>query len=485
MGHRGIQNPRVDRRRGGAQPLYFDADTLAAIQPGETRSVWIDTLTQGLQLVVYPTGKRSFFWRRKLAYASRRVHLGDFPGMGVSLARQRAEDLNGQVSRGQDPGEARHKLRKELLVGGLYALWMAEHMIHKRPSSVANAEQLWRKYLSPVFATRKLSAVTRGAVAALHGKIGLTRQTRANRALEVLSSMCSFALAREIAPAAWNGANPCSRVKGFRETPRKRFLGHDELPRFLTALEAEPNSDLKDFFTMLLLTGARRANVEAMKWADLDLASGTWSVGAAEAKGGEEMKLALTSEAVELLRRRQTEADDLVARVNARTLAPVPKMTLQEAKRWRNEARKAASVDVYVFPGWGKTGHLVEPKSAWDRLLKRAKITDLRIHDVRRTVGAWLAAGGANVFLIKAALGHKSIAAASVYAQLEIGGVRTELEKVEAAMHKVAEVARKDAAKGRAAGGDATPEQKAKRLADGAVAKRSEPAGRAAGARAG
>jgi integrase len=447
MGHRKIQNPKVDRRRGGANALYFEADALKAIEPGETRSVWLDTLTEGLQLIVYPTGRKSFHHRRKTGYASRRIHLGDFPGMSVSKARKKAGDLNGQYSRGEDPGEARHKVRKELTVSELYTLWLTEHMKpHRRASSVANAEQLWRDYLSPTLASRKLSAVTRGAVATLHGKIGLTRPTRANRALEVLSSMFSFALARELAPDAWNGANPCSRVKAFPETPRKRFLGHDELPRFLTALEAEPNADLRDFFTVLLLTGARRANVQSMKWRDIDLVSGTWSVAAEEAKGGEEMKLALTTEAVELLKRRKAEADELVRRVDARRLAPVPKMTLQQAKRWRNEARKAANVALYVFPGWGKTGHLAEPKSAWARLLERAGIAELRIHDLRRTVGAWLAAGGANVFQIKAALGHKSLAAAGVYAQLEIGGVRTELEKVEAAMREVAKNAREDAA---------------------------------------
>jgi integrase len=317
---------------------------------------------------------------------------------------------------------------------------------HRRPRSVAAAEQLWRDYLAPDLGNRKLSAVTRGTVTALNAKIGLKRPIRANRALEVLSSMFSFAINRELAPASWHGANPCRAVKSFKETPRKRFLGHDELPRFLAAVESEPNPDMKDFFMLALLTGARRSNLLAMKWADLDLAGGMWTVSAGEAKAGEEMKLALTAEAVELLRRRKADADALVARVAARTLAPVPKMTMQQAKKWRNEARKAANVAVYVFAGWGRTGHLAESKRAFDALLVRAKITGLRLHDVRRTVGAWLAAGGANVFQIKAALGHRSIAAAAVYAQLEVGGVRAELEKSQAAMRKAVDQTREDAA---------------------------------------
>lgn len=44
----------------------------------------------------------------------------------------------------------------------------------------------------------------------------------------------------------------------------------------------------------------------------------------------------------------------------------------------------------WVFEGSGTTGHLVEPKSGWKRILDRAGIKDLRIHDLRRTLGSWL-----------------------------------------------------------------------------------------------
>lgn len=54
----------------------------------------------------------------------------------------------------------------------------------------------------------------------------------------------------------------------------------------------------------------------------------------------------------------------------------------------------------WVFEGCGVTGHLVEPKSGWKRILKRAGIKDLRLHDLRRTLGSWQAATGANSFMI-------------------------------------------------------------------------------------
>jgi len=51
----------------------------------------------------------------------------------------------------------------------------------------------------------------------------------------------------------------------------------------------------------------------------------------------------------------------------------------------------------------------VEPKRAWARLLKRAEIEDLHIHDLRRSLASYMANSGADVSLIKSALNHKDI----------------------------------------------------------------------------
>ncbi|HEY9871681.1 MAG TPA: tyrosine-type recombinase/integrase [Candidatus Obscuribacterales bacterium] len=71
--------------------------------------------------------------------------------------------------------------------------------------------------------------------------------------------------------------------------------------------------------------------------------------------------------------------------------------------------RKKVVEGEYVFPGNGRTGHYVEPKRAWARLLKRAGIKDLHIHDLRRSLASFMANAGADVTLIKGALNHKDI----------------------------------------------------------------------------
>jgi integrase len=61
-----------------------------------------------------------------------------------------------------------------------------------------------------------------------------------------------------------------------RVVTRDRFLQADELPRFFQSLAEEPSIAMRDFILLALLTGARRANVCAMHWREIDLAAGVW-----------------------------------------------------------------------------------------------------------------------------------------------------------------------------------------------------------------
>jgi integrase len=125
------------------------------------------------------------------------------------------------------------------------------------------------------------------------------------------------------------------------------------------------------------------------------------------------------------------------------------------------ETRKSSSKCEWVFPGKGATGHLVEPKTTWKRILERAAaiqkknwleanpamseadfdkefpnagFRDLRIHDLRRTLGSWQAATGASLPIIGKSLGHKSLSATQIYARLNIDPVRAAVDKATDAM---------------------------------------------------
>ena len=83
------------------------------------------------------------------------------------------------------------------------------------------------------------------------------------------------------------------------------------------------------------------------------------------------------------------------------------------------------------------------PKEAWKRLIKRANIEDLRIHDLRRTAGSYMAIQGVSPTIIGKALGHRSQAATAMYARLTQDPVRQALIKAQEALSNPKKVLRK------------------------------------------
>jgi integrase len=177
------------------------------------------------------------------------------------------------------------------------------------------------------------------------------------------------------------GENPAKGVKKFKEQARDRFIQPDGLPRFWQSLLDEPSRDLADSFMVALLTGARRSNVLAMRWEDVSFVRAEWRI--PETKNGEPLTVPLVPKVVNLLRERQ-----------------------------------GVATGEWVFPGEGQTGHLVEPKTAWRRVLERAGIEDLRLHDLRRTLGSNMAAAGVNTITTARTLGYKTLTMALRYQHL-------------------------------------------------------------------
>jgi len=166
---------------------------------------------------------------------------------------------------------------------------------------------------------------------------------------------------------------------------------------------------VRDYILVSLLTGARRSNVLAMSWEELHLDRGEWRI--QETKNGTPQTVPLVPGVIDILRNRLGLAE----------CADKP----------------------HVFPGSGKSGHLVEPKKAWKIILDKAGIKDLRLHDLRRTMGSWQAGTGANLSVIGRSLNHKSTATTAIYARLWLTPVRNSMETAATAMLEAAGVATK------------------------------------------
>ena len=88
----------------------------------------------------------------------------------------------------------------------------------------------------------------------------------------------------------------------------------------------------------------------------------------------------------------------------------------------------------FVFPGVGRSGHVINHAHAWARILEKADIAGLTRHDLRRSVGTMMASQGASEYQIGAALGHRSLSAVRVYVHLSGETARTAVATAGAAL---------------------------------------------------
>ena len=369
------------------------------------RVTYYDTKTPGLQLRVSATGIKTFsVYRRLKAGEPERVTLGRFPSMTVEQAQKQAAEVIAEIEGGANPAEAKRALREEPTLAEFFNEYGDRH--GNKKLSWRDDQQRFRDYLLPALGKRKLSGIDRAMIARMlsdaekAGKsAGTVRQIRA-----LASNMLSKAV-------EWGylDANPAQSVKVSGSTvKRDRFLQPDELARFFEAVVAEPNDIIRDLILLALLTGARRSNVCAMHWREIDLKAGVWKI--KRTKNGEPQTVPLCPEAIAIL-----------------------------------EMRKESTADGFVFPGSGKTGHIAEPRKGFERVLARAGIPHGRdvengmvLHDLRRTLGSWQARTGASLAIIGKSLNHKSQQATAIYARLDLDPVRQSVNTATAAMFEAA-----------------------------------------------
>ena len=98
-----------------------------------------------------------------------------------------------------------------------------------------------------------------------------------------------------------------------------------------------------------------------------------------------------------------------------------------------NSRHEANGKSEWVFPG-RRGGHLTEPKSAWQRIIKRAGLTDVRPHDLRHSLGSWMAIGGASLPVVGKMLGHTQASTTQIYARLSVDPIRAAAETATSAM---------------------------------------------------
>lgn len=225
-----------------------------------------------------------------------------------------------------------------------------------------------------------LTALKRSDIAALHREIGAKHPYAANRLVELISRM--YELGKLWGFLDEDYPNPARRIQAFKEVKRDRFVTAEEMPRLATAIEEDPSPYLRAAFWLYLLTGMRKRELLRAKWADIDFQTHLWRL--PDTKSGRVHHVPLSTRAVAILKALPREIGN-----------------------------------PYVIPGARAGQPLYNIDKAWRRIRKRAGIDDVRIHDLRRTAGSYLAQDGASLHLIGRILNHRDPSTTAVYARFQ------------------------------------------------------------------
>ena len=281
-------------------------DNLPVPTADEGDVVWWDVELPGFGCRLLPSGRRTYILQRRTrAGRSIRVKIARTSDLTAEQARDQARRLIAQIVTGGDPAaerraqrEAERQRRLAPTIADLAEAWRADRRPHWRQRTAAEAERQLAREILPTLGKLKLEDLKPRHVREVHTRVGATAPAMANRVVSMLRAMLGWAVRRD----DWQlDHNAAAGIEMNREERRERYPQSGELERLLTVLHDRDDLPGK-FYLLLLLTGARRGEVETMRWPDVDLAAGVWLKPAAATKQRKLHRLPLSPEAVSLLR---------------------------------------------------------------------------------------------------------------------------------------------------------------------------------------
>jgi integrase len=380
------------------------------LDPERRITVWDDVL-KGFGVRVTPNGRKSFVvcYRPQATRKFTWFTLGRPPILSAAEARRRAGAALALVAAGGDPADAkssrlavdsaaaRHHDRC-MTLAEFAPLYMRDHARkEKKPRSAKEDQANLDRFLIPAFGERPLEQITTVEIATLHAKIGDTTPVQANRVLALISVLFSKAVKWKVLPADYE--NPASEVQPYTERARKRFLNVDELGRVgaaLDAVECEADAppkwgnqnfsrDRRDAIAIIRLiffAGCRKMEIVSLKKTYIDREFGKLRL--PDSKGGPK-DIALSSHALAVL--------DAV------------------------EVRGSNAGSEWVFPGRDASVHRSEPRRIWQEIRERAGVSDVTLHDIRRTYASLAANANTPPSVLQGLLGHARFSTTEKYVQ--------------------------------------------------------------------
>ena len=276
-------------------PQYVSALTLPA---GKTDLLVFDDVVPGLALRLRAGGGKTWVFQYRVGSKQRRLTFGTASTLTPHEARKRAALLHAEAKLGRDPAGDKSKARARAseTFAAILPLFIARQRERLRPRAFVEVERHLKVHAKRLhhlplaeIARRDVAGVLTAVAAKLSG-------ASANRVRSSLSSCFVWCLREgmlDTNPAAW--------TERREEAARSRLLADNELREIWAALRDDAYSDI---LRLLILTGARREEVGALRWSELNLDDGLIALPSERVKSHRAHEIVLSAPALAILRAR-------------------------------------------------------------------------------------------------------------------------------------------------------------------------------------
>jgi integrase len=332
-----------------ATRLRFTARSIEAIKPPPCgqKDYW-DANLPGFGVRVSAAGRKSWVVMYRSGGIKRRLTLGTYPAISLAAAREQAADALRAVAHGGDPATSKKSAREADTFAELSEEYLEGHAKPKKRTWKKD-ELVIRKDLAPRFGRLKATDVKRRDVIKLLDEIRERgAPIQANRTLEILRKMYNWAISREIVEH-----NPCHGIE--RPSPehrRERVLTDSEIKAVWQSLGYE-TPRMAGMFKLRLLTAQRGGEVSRLRWQDIDIDGGWWTIPPEFSKNGLAHRVPLSTSALEII----------------------------------EGMREASGDGQWVFPSRTRTGPCTVIWKSVDRIRMHSGV-DFVPHDLRRTAAS-------------------------------------------------------------------------------------------------
>lgn len=397
--------------------------------PGKAQAFLWDSKAPGLGLRATPRGTPAFIFQSVYQGKSLRITIGDAQVWRIPDAQAKSRELQRQIDEGRDPREVKAEVvaadvakrdaerQQAVTVGEAWlqylargkpkkkAAWKPRYLIdlHKMASVGGEPKKRGKGVTLPgpiaALLSTSLKDINPKSLRAWHQRQAERGPVQAARAVQMFSGFLRWCSTQDeydgiVDPLAARDAKVQDALHSGAGSRRTDAIEEAQLATWFAGVGHLRNTTAGVYLQGLLLTGARREELAALKWTDIDFRWGRLTIA------------------------------DKVGDTRTLPLAPYLQHLLQTLPRLQDNP--------HVFAARvAKAGRIADPRSAHAEVLAHGGLPHVTIHGLRRTFALMGEAAGCPAGAIAQIMGHRPSSMAEKYKPRTIDQLRPYMAQVE------------------------------------------------------